>query len=264
MTNVEEVDRQGPDRHTVQLGDLAVNTGTLRSALRHRGLRRLLLGLGASQAGDWIYNVALLGLVYGRTHSAMWVSATTLVRVLPVVVLGPIGGMLADRYNRKTLMIVCDVLRAAIMLMFVAMAVCSLPIGWAPVLAGLATAAGAPYPACAAATTVRLVPDADLSGANAARAVIGPTCIVVGPAIGAVLLALSSAGLAFAVNTVSFVVSALAVASIPGGAVFAPPTRSQRPHPFAKWPTVPPRCGRSDPQCSWSLPMSCAASSTGS
>ena len=64
----------------------------MRSALRHRNFRRLLVGLAVSQAGDWLYNVALLAFVYERTHSASWLAATTAARVLPIVVLGPLAG----------------------------------------------------------------------------------------------------------------------------------------------------------------------------
>ena len=54
-----------------------------------------------SSCGDWLYNVALLALVYERTGSATWVSLTTAARVVPVVALGPLGGVLADRYDRR-------------------------------------------------------------------------------------------------------------------------------------------------------------------
>src|SRR3954469_16769005 len=48
--------------------------GTMRSALRHGAFRRLVVGLAVSQAGDWLYNVALLAFVYERTHSAGWLA----------------------------------------------------------------------------------------------------------------------------------------------------------------------------------------------
>src|SRR5262249_25595871 len=79
-----------------------------------------------------------------------------------------------------------------------------------------------PYPPAMAATTPRLVDDADLPSANAARSVIGQVCIVVGPAFGAVLMLLGAPSVAFAINAATFGLSALAVASIPAGPVFAP------------------------------------------
>jgi hypothetical protein len=53
----------------------------------HRPFRRLAAALAASQIGDWVYNVALLGVVYARTGSATWVALTTAARVVPIVVL---------------------------------------------------------------------------------------------------------------------------------------------------------------------------------
>jgi hypothetical protein len=49
----------------------------LRVALRHRNLRILFAGQLASDAGDWLYNVALLALVYDRTGSSALLGATT-------------------------------------------------------------------------------------------------------------------------------------------------------------------------------------------
>lgn len=202
----------------------------MRAALRHRAFRRLVAGLAASQAGDWLYNVALLAFVYERTHSGTWLGVTTAARVLPMVVLGPLGGVLADRYDRRRLMILADLTRAAIMLALAGAAALALPVLLAPVLAGLATAAGAAYPACTAASLPRLVPAADLPGANAVRGVVAPLCIVLGPVLGAVVLALANAEAAIALNAVTFLGSALAVASIPAGAAFRPAEHPEAAH----------------------------------
>jgi MFS family permease len=198
--------------------------GTMRSALRHRSFRRLLVGLAVSQAGDWLYNVALLAFVYERTHSAGWLAATTAARIVPIVVLGPLGGVIADRFDRRRTMLVSDVVRAALMLGLAVVALAGLPVVLAPVLAGLATAAAAPYPPSTAATTPRLVPDADLPGANALRSVVGMGAVAAGPVVGAVLLLIGPPSTAFLVNAATFGLSALAVLSIPAGAAFAPPT----------------------------------------
>lgn len=196
--------------------------GTMRGALRHRGFRRLLAGLAVSQAGDWLYNVALLAFVYERTHSAGWLAATTAARVVPLVVLGPLGGVIADRFDRQYVMVVSDLARAVLMLGLGVVALAGLPVVLAPVLAGLATAAAAPYPPSAAASTPRLVPDTDLAGANAARAVVGMGAVAAGPVVGAVLLLLGPPSTAFLVNAATFAVSAVAVLTIPAGPAFAP------------------------------------------
>ena len=58
-----------------------------------RSFHLLLTSLAISSCGDWLYNVALLAVVFERTGSATWVALTTAARVVPVVVLGPIGGV---------------------------------------------------------------------------------------------------------------------------------------------------------------------------
>ncbi|MDQ1681379.1 MAG: hypothetical protein QOI42_2238, partial [Frankiaceae bacterium] len=57
-------------------------TATYRGALRQRDFRLLVLALSQSSMGDWAYNVALVVYVYDRTHSAGWVAASTLARML--------------------------------------------------------------------------------------------------------------------------------------------------------------------------------------
>src|SRR5262249_56561791 len=86
-----------------------------RVALRLRDARLLLTGLAASVAGDWLYNLALLALVYDRTGSSAWLGIATAARMLPLVALGPLGGVLADRLDRRVLMIGSDILRCACM-----------------------------------------------------------------------------------------------------------------------------------------------------
>src|SRR6476661_4086766 len=187
-----------------------------------RPFRRLAAALAVSQAGDWLYNVALLAFVYERTHSAGWLAVTTAARVVPIVALGPLGGVIADRFDRRRVMVVSDVVRAVLMLGLAAVALAGLPVVLAPVLAGLATAATAPYLPCAAATTPRLVPDADLPGANALRSAVGMGAIAAGPVVGAVVLLIGPPSTAFLINGASFGLSALAVLSIPAGPAFAP------------------------------------------
>jgi MFS family permease len=194
----------------------------MHTALRHPRFGRLLAALAVSQAGDWLYNVALLAYVDSQTHSAAWLGLTTAARVAPIVVLGPLGGVIADRFDRRAVMIATDVIRAGLMGMLALVAVAGLPVILAPLLAALATLAAAPHPPCVAASTPQMVDDADLPAANAARAAITPTCVVVGPALGAVLLLLGPPSLAFALNGLTFVASALMIASIPAGPAFRP------------------------------------------
>jgi MFS family permease len=208
----------------------------INPVMRQRSFRRLLAALTVSQLGDWLYNVALLALVYDRTQSATWVSLTTAARVVPIVVLGPIGGLLADKFDRRLIMIGSDAVRAATMVGLAAVAAWHLPVILAPALAALATAAASPHPACAAATIPRLVAREQLQAANAIRAAVGPLAIIVGPALGALLLVLGDTTLAFELNAATFVASALLTATISDPAVFRPAAQPQQ--QLGWWPAV--------------------------
>ena len=186
--------------------------------------RLLLVALATSSAGDWIYNVTLLSFVAERGGLG-WMGVVTAARVLPIVLLGPLGGLLADRHNRRRLMLGSDLVRGCLMVCLAITAVATLPLWLTPVLAALATAAAAAQPSCVSITTVRLVPARELTAANATRAAIGQAAIVVGPAIGGLLLLVASPALGFLLNAVTFAVSAAATASIPQGEAFAPVLR---------------------------------------
>src|ERR1700753_2142289 len=90
--------------------------GTVRAALGYPAFRSLLAGLAVSQVGDWLYNLALVTLVYQRTGSVTWAGGSAGARVVPMVVRGPAGGALADRFDRRWVMIACDLLRLALMM----------------------------------------------------------------------------------------------------------------------------------------------------
>jgi predicted MFS family arabinose efflux permease len=187
-----------------------------------RPFHLLLASLAVSSCGDWLYNVALLAFVYERTRSATWLALTTAARVIPIVVLGPIGGVLADRFNRRRLIVASDLSRAVAMIALAVVAASGMPVVLAAVLAAVSTAAGVVQPPCVAACTPRFVGPDELQRANAARAAIGQGSIVAGPALGAVLLGLSSPAVAIALNAASFLASAAAVTAIGSSAAFVP------------------------------------------
>ena len=195
--------------------------GTIRTALRYPAFRLLLAGLAVSQIGDWLYNLALVTLVYQRTGSILWAGVATGARAVPLVVLGPVGGVIADQFDRRRVMVVSDLLRLVLMLGLALLAVTGGPIILAPVSAALATTAGTPYLACVSGSTPRLVSDADLPGANAARSAVTSLGIMAGPALGGVLLLLGSPALAFVVNAATFGAAAVCVLLIGDRGAFA-------------------------------------------
>src|SRR3954470_13066798 len=127
------------------------------SALRSPSFRRLIVALAASEAGDWLYNLALVVVVYERTHSTVLAAATVAARMLPFVFVGPLGGVIADRFDRRWAMITSDAVRALCMLALALVTVTDLPVLLLPLLAALNTAAGVAFPPFVVASIPRMV-----------------------------------------------------------------------------------------------------------
>jgi len=113
-----------------------------RDVLAIPGARALIGASAASQIGNWLYNAALLGYVYGATRSAAWVGAATICRLVPYVLLGPVGGAVADRYPRRSVLLGGDALRVLVMAALAAVVAGGGPVAVVLVLTALATAAG--------------------------------------------------------------------------------------------------------------------------
>src|SRR3954452_2008189 len=186
------------------------DSAAMNIARRYPRFRRLLASLAVSQAGDWLYNLALLAFVFEPTHSSAWLAITTAARVLPVVVFGPLGGVVADRYDRRRLMVASDAIRFVLMLALAGGGAAGLPVPFAPIIAALATVAASVYIPSVAATTPRLGDDADLPAAHAARPPIEQAVIDAGPGSRALLPRVGPPSLAFAINGATFALSALA------------------------------------------------------
>ena len=182
--------------------------GVVRAAFVHRDFRYLAGSLTVSQVGDWVYGVALVVYVFDRTGSPAWVAASQILRLAPYVLFGAVGGAVADRYDRRSVMVATDVGRAVCMLGLAAVVLADAPVALALVLAFVSTVVGTPAGPARAAITPSLVGEGDLAAANAVSSTLEHTALVLGPAIGGLLLLLGSPAVAFAVNGASFLVSA--------------------------------------------------------
>ena len=187
---------------------MTAHSRTLWTPLRHRDFRYLVTAQAISQTGDWLYNVALIVFVYNRTGSGTWVAAAGIVRLLPYTLFGALGGMVADRWPRKRVMIVSDVTRALAMLGLALVAASGGSAAVAIGLAGLATTLAVAYSPCVNAAMPILVGEEDLASANTLVTTVTNVSYAVGPAVGGILLLLGSPAAAFAVNGVTFLASA--------------------------------------------------------
>jgi len=92
----------------------------VRGVLRITAFRRLWLALAFSSLGDWLgllattaLAVELGGQAAGQRGQAFALGGVLLVRLIPSLVLGPLAGAVADRFDRRVVMVVSDVVRAA-------------------------------------------------------------------------------------------------------------------------------------------------------
>jgi len=80
---------------------------------RNRNFRLLFIGQTISQLGDWFNAVAVFALLLDLTGSATAIAWMMIVQFLPVAIVGPLAGAVADRDDRRRLIIVTDTMRGS-------------------------------------------------------------------------------------------------------------------------------------------------------
>jgi MFS family permease len=179
-----------------------------RSVLRRHDYRMLLASAATSRAGDFLYGVAVSVYVFDRTGSAAWVSAAALGRFLPSVLLSPLAGVVADRYERRRLMIAGDLAQLITMAALTVTAAVAAPVLLVVGLSTAAAAAATVQRACSSAMVQTVVPEDELAAANSLLNTVDTITFVVGPAAGGLLLLLGAPAVAFGLNAATFAVSA--------------------------------------------------------
>ncbi len=181
---------------------------------RNRDFRKLFYAQLISNAGDWFLTVALFELVLeGSGNTEMLAGFVVVVQMMPFFLVSPLGGVLADRLDRRKLMIATDLVRAtviAVFLFFDAANVVVLAIGLQAIESALA---GFFDPASNAAIPNIVEPE-DLLLANAVLGSTWGTMLAVGAAIGGVVAAVFGREAAYLGDAVSFVISAALLATI--------------------------------------------------
>jgi MFS family permease len=175
--------------------------------------RRLLFASLISGLGDWFNSVALLSLLLHLTGSGLAVGLTLAMRTLPYLVMGPVGGILADRFNRKTILLVSDFARAILALSFLFIHQASeVWIAYAGTL-GLVVFSALFSPA-RTAVIPQLVQANHVSQANGLEQSTSGLVMAAGAALGGVVTAAFGTPAAFIMNAASFLVSGLLCWSI--------------------------------------------------
>ncbi|MFN2544095.1 MAG: MFS transporter [Actinomycetota bacterium] len=179
--------------------------GQFSPLLKRPTFMRLWGSQAVSNIGDWTYAIAVGTMLVRRTHSPQMLSMLLICQVAPAALFGGLLGGLADRYSRVRLMIISDVVRAA--------AVGSLFI--APpssmhlfAVAGLLGIFGALFQPSLQASIPNAVEEKEVVAANAMVGATFHFAIMAGPALGGFLVAQLGTTPVFAINALSFFVSA--------------------------------------------------------
>ena len=190
--------------------------GVYKQLLANRPLTKLLVGEFISGIGDWLYIVAIFVVIYRESGDPALVGLFGAVRVIPYIVLSVPAGLVADRFERRLVLLVSDIWRGSVMVVLTVLVAANAPVLLIAALAILATCGSAFfYPAMGAYMPSLVTDERQLGPANSAWASLQNISFIFGPAIGGVLLALGGVTLAFILNALTFIVIAVILWTLP-------------------------------------------------
>lgn len=194
-----------PAEEAAQGGDAPFRPGSARAALAHRDFTIVWLGGLASNVGTWMQNVALGVLAYRLTKSAQFVAVIGFAQLGPLLVLSPVGGVLADVIDRRRLLITAQFWQMAFSILLAVVASgddpSKLAIAAVVTAVGVGNALNAP---AFSAVLPALVGRRDITGAVSLMSVQMNVSRVVGPAIGGLLLPVIHEPGIFVVNAATY------------------------------------------------------------
>jgi MFS family permease len=179
----------------------------------NRSFRQVWLGQVVSQMGDWFDTIALYTIILNLTGSGRAIGLLMVARFLPSFLFGSLSGVVADRFSRRSIMIISDLLRAIVVLgfLFVRRADQLWIIYFLTVLQlGLSTF----FEPAKTAAIPSLVSDRELVAANAISSVTWSVMLTMGAAIGGVVTGWFGTDVAFILDAMSYLLSAALIASV--------------------------------------------------
>ncbi len=182
---------------------------------RSPALARLLAGEFVSGIGDWLYLIAILVVVYAETSSPVLLGVVGAARILPYVLLSVPAGIVADRFDRRMVLLVTDVARGILMLALAAAVTVDAHIGVVIGFSILAACFSTFFNPAIAALVPTLVDERDLGPANSAWATLDNLSFIIGPALAGILLGIGGLQIAFLLNAVSFAIVAVVLWRLP-------------------------------------------------
>jgi MFS family permease len=191
----------------------------------NRNYRFMWAGQIVSEIGDNFNNIAVFALAMALTHSGMVVTGVLLARAIPAITMGPLAGVLLDRFDRKRIMIMSDLVRALVALGFI-LAVTSHRIWVLYAFSALLMAASPFFSAGRSAILPTIASPEEIHTANSLTQTTQWMTLTVGTFLGATVVAIGYKW-AFGFNALSFVFSAWCIWNLraPDAAGFRAPRK---------------------------------------
>lgn len=179
----------------------------------NRQYRYLWWGSVVSQLGDWFNLLASAEIITQLTNNGVAISYLFLARFLPLFLFSPLAGVVADRFNRRTILIISDVLRALTVLGFLFIRT-SGQIWLFYLLTVFQFILSALFTPTRNAVLANVVSQEDLVTANALDSLTWSTMLAVGAFLGGIAAATLGAGTAFVLDSLTFLVSAWCISRV--------------------------------------------------
>lgn len=196
--------------------------GRTFSSLGSRNLRLYFAGLTISQIGSWIQLVALPWLVLHLTHDGAMLGLTYALQFLPILVLGAWAGVVADRYDKRKLLLVTTSLLGVIALVLGVITLLDRVEMWSIVVLALALGTVAAFDNPVRRSFVpELVEPHDVTNAVSLNNAVFTAARIVGPSIAGILIATVGIGWCFVLNAASFVAVIVALLLMEVGTIHA-------------------------------------------
>ncbi|MBL8993770.1 MAG: MFS transporter, partial [Spirochaetia bacterium] len=204
----------------------------LTRALRHRNYFYFFIGHGVSLIGTWMQQIAVSWLVYRLTHSPFLLGLSAFFNQIPGLLLMSFAGVIADRFPRRTLLMVTQAL-SLLQASFLAFLVLDERVEvWHLLVLGFSLGVVNTFDIPARqAFLSELVPKQDLGNAIALNSTIFHGARLIGPLVAGALIAVWSEGICFAINAGSYLAVLGALFLIRTGA----PKKKRRGQMFAEW-----------------------------
>lgn len=175
----------------------------------NRNYRYTWIGQIVSEIGDHFNNIAVFALAMALTHSGMVITGIMLSRAIPAILMGPLAGVLLDRFDRKRIMIASDLVRALVALGFI-LVITQNKIWLLYLFSGLLMVASPFFSAGRSSILPTIANSKEIHTANSLTQTTQWTNLTIGTFLGATVIAIGYKW-AFTFNALSFVFSAWAI-----------------------------------------------------